>query len=79
MTAPIYCTQCEQMTHPTYPHSCYNAAAVRALADAERAVIDAAKGYVQAYNGELDGLPFWERMTALQTAVAALVALEGAQ
>jgi hypothetical protein len=38
MTAPVYCGKCEQMTHPTFPHSCFSAAALRAYKDAERAV-----------------------------------------
>jgi hypothetical protein len=43
MMAPVYCEQCEQMTHPTFPHSCFSAATLRAHKDAEQAVIAAAK------------------------------------
>jgi len=46
MTAPVYCGECEQMTHPTFPHSCFSAAALRAHKDAEAAVIAAAKALV---------------------------------
>ena len=43
MTAPTYCTTCEQTVHPTHPHSCFPAAAQRAHKNAEKAVIEAAK------------------------------------
>ena len=43
MTAPTYCTTCEQTVHPTHPHSCFSAATLRAHKDAEQAVIEAAK------------------------------------
>ena len=45
MTAPVYCTTCEQMTHPTFPHSCFSAATLRAHKEAEQAVIAAAKAF----------------------------------
>ena len=48
MTAPTYCTTCEQTVHPTHPHSCFSAAAQRAHRDAERAVIEAAKRQADA-------------------------------
>jgi len=50
MTAPTYCTTCEQTVHPTHPHSCFSAAAQRAHRDAERAVIEAAKAMVDVIN-----------------------------
>ncbi len=48
MTAPTYCTTCEQTVHPTHPHSCFSAATLRAHHSAERAVIAAAKVWVDA-------------------------------
>ena len=45
MTAPTYCTTCEQTVHPTHPHSCFSAAAQRAHKNAEKAVIEAAKEF----------------------------------
>jgi hypothetical protein len=48
MTAPIYCGTCEQMTHPTFPHSCFSATTLRAHKDAEQKVIAAAKALVDA-------------------------------
>ena len=70
MTAPVYCKQCEQMTHPTLPHSCFSAATLRAHKEAERAVIAAAKAYV-------DTPRTWPpRARQIVDAVAALRALE---
>jgi Mg-chelatase subunit ChlI len=43
MTVRVYCPTCENMVHPTDPHSCFSAAAQRAHRDAERAVIEVAK------------------------------------
>ena len=43
MTAPTYCTTCEQTVHPTHPHSCFSAATLREHKDADQAVIEAAK------------------------------------
>ncbi len=45
MSAPVYCEKCEQMTHPTLPHSCFSAATLRAHKEAEQKVIAAAKAY----------------------------------
>jgi hypothetical protein len=45
MTAPVYCERCEAMTLPTFPHSCFSAATLRAHKEAERAVIAAAKAW----------------------------------
>jgi hypothetical protein len=77
MTAPTYCTTCEQTVHPTYPHSCFSAAAQRAHRDAERAVIEAAKAWKEveplAYHMEKKQ----DAEMALARAVATLRALEG--
>ena len=79
MSAPVYCEQCEQMTHPTFPHSCFSAATLRAHKDAERAVIAAAKAMVDVINP-----PKMENYTDYKAAagvfiaaVTALRALEG--
>ena len=83
MTAPVYCEHCEAMTHPTLPHSCFSAAALRAHKDAERAVIEAAlvaemtltsMAHAEAlYGGQLA-----DQVLALIDATVALRALEGA-
>jgi hypothetical protein len=71
MTAPVYCEQCEQMTHPTFPHSCFSAAKLRSHKDAEQAVIAAAKAYA-------DTPRTWPpRARQIVDAVAALRAVEG--
>ena len=70
MTAPVYCETCEQMTHPTFPHSCFSAATLRAHKDAEQAVIKAAK----AFCADLTSIRLEHQ---LSDAVAALHALEG--
>jgi uncharacterized Zn finger protein (UPF0148 family) len=43
MTDRVYCPTCENMVHPTDPHSCFSAAAHREYREAEEAVIKAAK------------------------------------
>ena len=50
MSAPVYCESCEQMTHPTHPHSCFSAATLRAHKEAEAAVIEAAKAMCDVIN-----------------------------
>jgi hypothetical protein len=76
MTAPVYCGTCEQMTHPTFPHSCFSAATLRAHKDAERAVIEAAKYEVDwcLKNPHDHTSAYW---VFLVDAVAALRAVEG--
>jgi len=74
MTAPTYCTTCEQTVHPTHPHSCFSAAAQRAHRDAERAVIEAAKAMVGVVHPpKIEN--YREYMTALDNLVAAVAAL----
>jgi hypothetical protein len=72
MTAPVYCERCEAMTHPTFPHSCFSAATLRAHKDAEQKVIAAAKAWATDQRGWLKPLD-----EALAEAVAALRAVEG--
>ena len=43
MTVRVYCPTCENMVHPTDPHSCFSAAEHREYREAEKAVIEAAK------------------------------------
>ena len=73
MTAPVYCGTCEQMTHPTFPHSCFSAATLRAHKDAEQAVIAAAKNWAADQRGWLKPLD-----ETLAQAVDTLRAQEGA-
>jgi predicted lipoprotein len=73
MTVRVYCPTCENMVHPTDPHSCFSAAAHREYREAEAAVIAAAKAFCDAPT---------ERQSTfaddrLEDAVAALRALEG--
>ena len=72
----VYCEHCEAMTHPTLPHSCFSAAAVRAHRDAERAVLDAAEAEVNwcLKNPHDHTSAYW---VFLVDAVKALRALEG--
>jgi hypothetical protein len=69
MTAPVYCEKCETVTHPTLPHSCFSAAALRAHKEAEQAVIEAAKAFFDLPTNYTKGAVF--------EAVAALRAVEG--
>jgi hypothetical protein len=69
MTAPVYCPTCENMVHPTDPHSCFSAELQRAHRDAERAVIEAAKAFFQT--------PRLVSEAALKDAVLTIRALEG--
>jgi hypothetical protein len=73
MSAPVYCEQCEEWTHPTFPHSCFSAATLRAHKDAEQAVIAAAKAWAYSEGSEF-GLDECEK---LLSAVAALRAVGG--
>jgi hypothetical protein len=79
MTAPVYCEQCEQMTHPTFPHSCFSAATLRAHKDAERAVIAAAKEMSDViYQPKADSYrEYREASDRLNEAVRTLRAVEG--
>jgi hypothetical protein len=74
MTAPVYCERCEFMTHPTLPHSCFSAATLRAHTEAERAVIAAAKAYVDTPYGSEE---VFKSFAAVVAAVATLRAVEG--
>jgi hypothetical protein len=64
------------MTHPTLPHSCFSAAAVRAHRDAERAVLYAARAWWDVRGGPYD-VERAHAEVALKATVARLVALEG--
>ena len=75
MTAPIYCEHCEAMAHPTLPHSCFSAAALRAHKDAERAVLDAALRWHAGLHG--DPCDVADKLDALESCVQALRTLEG--
>jgi hypothetical protein len=44
----LWCRECENHVSPDYPHSCYNAKQVRAVRDAEAAVIAAAEAMLAA-------------------------------
>jgi hypothetical protein len=93
MTAPVYCETCEQMTHPTFPHSCFSAATLRAHKEAEQKVIAAAKALEPLVNDTgwsrglgydctvtmsgRNGFDLHNALTALLAAVAALRAVEG--
>jgi len=72
MTAPVYCESCEAMTHPTFPHSCFSAATLRAHKDAEQAVIAAAK----AFCADRSSITLTLEQQLIE-AVAALRAVEG--
>jgi len=75
VNAPVYCEHCEAMTHPTFPHSCFSAAAVRAHKDAERAVLDAALRWHAGLDGDLCDLAY--KLDVLESCVKALRVLEG--
>ena len=77
MTVRVYCPTCENMVHPTDPHSCFSAAAHRKYREAEEAVIEAAKAW-----NEVEALAYHMKEKqnaegALVRAVDALRALEG--
>jgi hypothetical protein len=66
------------MTHPTFPHSCFSAATLRAHKDAEQKVIAAAKACVTSEEWSEDGMVMYTAdMIALADAVEALRAVEG--
>ena len=66
-----YCDRCESTVYVDDVHSCYDAKLVRSVADAERAVVEAAEAYVHAASIR----PFEEYLRAqvvVQQAVHAL-------
>ena len=74
MTVRAYCPTCENMVHPTDPHSCFSAAAHREYREAEEAVIEAAKAMRDLPATSLQWVHANHR---LDDAVDALRALEG--
>ena len=73
MTVRVYCPTCENMVHPTDPHSCFSAAAHREYREAEEAVIEAAKALRDSATNQQ-----WVVANGiLKPAVDALRALEG--
>jgi uncharacterized Zn finger protein (UPF0148 family) len=78
MTVRVYCPTCENMVHPTDPHSCFSAAAQRAHKNAEKAVIEAAKALRDtADNRQVEAIELILAIDRLEDAVDALRALEG--
>jgi hypothetical protein len=90
MTVRVYCPTCENMVHPTDPHSCFSAAAHRAHKNAEKAVIEAAKEWDDTWHiasvrdcgdNSPAELAAWARhkdaQQRLTAAVSTLRALEG--
>jgi biotin synthase-like enzyme len=73
MTVRVYCPTCENMVHPTDPHSCFSAAAHREYREAEKAVIEAAK----AMRDSATNRQVVVANGRLEDAVDALRALEG--
>lgn len=74
MTVRVYCPTCENMVHPTDPHSCFSAAAHREYREAEAAVIEAAKAMVGVVHPpKIEN--YREYMAALDNLVAAVTAL----
>lgn len=75
----VLCTSCEQYVYTDAAHSCYSAKQVRAVRDAERAVIEKAKAYhAAATTGDDWGYDGDAAHDALLDAVRALHAATGA-
>jgi hypothetical protein len=74
MTAPTYCTTCEQTVHPTHPHSCFSAATLREHKEAEQKVIAAAKVFRDSAHLSSE---WYTAVDRLDDAVEALRAVEG--
>ncbi|MCO4101098.1 MAG: hypothetical protein HEQ38_17225 [Gemmatimonas sp.] len=80
----LWCRECENHVSPDYPHSCYNAQQVRAVRDAEAAVVGIAEHVVskldiRRIDGDVVyfGLTETQTLVALEEAVRALHAARG--
>lgn len=72
-----YCDTCESTVYADDVHSCYDAKLVRSVAEAERAVVEAAEGLEFAFRNPNDpwGYDVDPKQDALLDAVRALRAL----